>query len=95
MLKSRFHVTAIQPPTVPHKAGRDNLLDMYLLLNLNSDWHCFFRNSFALDLCRLRVTLSGAHTFDDIKRLVDALSCCIDLSAINVNGMASDVMAKL
>ncbi|XP_077237922.1 biotin F [Tasmannia lanceolata] len=36
--------------------------------------------------CRLRVTLSAAHTYDDIKRLTDALSHCINFSSpLNLN----------
>ncbi|ONK56362.1 uncharacterized protein A4U43_C10F7640 [Asparagus officinalis] len=32
--------------------------------------------------CRLRITLSAAHTSDDIRRLVNALSQCIELPHI-------------
>ncbi|KAG9452945.1 hypothetical protein H6P81_005849 [Aristolochia fimbriata] len=35
--------------------------------------------------CRLRVTLSAAHTSDDIKKLKDALFLCGNLSALNAN----------
>ncbi|KAF4351507.1 hypothetical protein F8388_000292 [Cannabis sativa] len=36
--------------------------------------------------CRLRVTLSAAHTRNDLVSLTDALSRCIDLKEISVNG---------
>ncbi|KAK1274029.1 hypothetical protein QJS04_geneDACA012477 [Acorus gramineus] len=41
------------------------------------------------NLCRLRITLTAAHTTEDIKKLAAALSCCIKL---DVNGSAFDVI---
>ncbi|KAJ8772321.1 hypothetical protein K2173_027498 [Erythroxylum novogranatense] len=35
--------------------------------------------------CRLRVTLCAAHTFDDLKKLTDTLSCCINFEDIRGN----------
>ncbi|KAK1303932.1 hypothetical protein QJS10_CPB11g00319 [Acorus calamus] len=41
------------------------------------------------NLCRLRITLTAAHTTEDIKKLAAALSCCIKF---DVNGSAFDVI---
>ncbi|KAM7266569.1 hypothetical protein ACFE04_004466 [Oxalis oulophora] len=43
--------------------------------------------------CRLRVTLTAAHTAEDIKKLISALSCCLDLKDMSSN--SSIVYAKL
>ncbi|XP_031393632.1 8-amino-7-oxononanoate synthase isoform X2 [Punica granatum] len=35
--------------------------------------------------CRLRITLSAVHTTDDLKKLTEALSCCIDFREVFVH----------
>ncbi|KAF2289224.1 hypothetical protein GH714_030003 [Hevea brasiliensis] len=37
--------------------------------------------------CRLRVTLSATHTADDLKQLIAALSCCINIQEIGSNSL--------
>ncbi|KAF2314701.1 hypothetical protein GH714_030089 [Hevea brasiliensis] len=39
------------------------------------------------NLCRLRVTLSATHTADDLKQLIAALSCCINIQEIGSNSL--------
>ncbi|KAJ0961926.1 hypothetical protein J5N97_029754 [Dioscorea zingiberensis] len=39
------------------------------------------------DSCRLRITLSAAHTTDDVRRLVTSLSQCFKLPAFEHNGL--------
>ncbi|PON60823.1 Glycine dehydrogenase (decarboxylating) [Parasponia andersonii] len=43
--------------------------------------------------CRLRVTLTAAHTRNDLERLTNALSCCLDLKEISVN--SSNAYARM
>ncbi|KAL5569872.1 hypothetical protein UlMin_026447 [Ulmus minor] len=45
--------------------------------------------------CRLRVTLSAAHTRDDVERLTEGLSRCISFKEISVNGSNGYAIARM
>ena len=62
-------------------------------MKLNHNYHMNLDEALFLSLFRLRVTLSSTHTTEDVKKLITALSSCLEFR--NITHIPSSLSPKL